>query len=193
MVRNAITVAGVTSSCKTEYTPTLISTSWTMAAIALSAIRHSNRQAMNSATRMMNTTSARIADLVISLPHDEVTELLLTSAIGTLAAAPSASMTFLLTSGVCSPTWIRSRSTPLADTVTIFASTAFTPFALRMSRACFWEMFAAGTSHCTPPLKSSPRFRPCATSETRVMTMSAADTPRPHHLRPMKSIEVSPW
>ena len=43
MVRNAITVAGVTERPSTEYTPTLINTSCAMAAIAETAIFHSKR------------------------------------------------------------------------------------------------------------------------------------------------------
>jgi hypothetical protein len=43
MVRKAITVPGVTSNWKTEYTPTLMSTSWNTATIAATAMRHSSR------------------------------------------------------------------------------------------------------------------------------------------------------
>ncbi len=41
-----MTVAGVTSKWKTEYTPTLMSTSWTTAMIAPTAILHSRRSVM---------------------------------------------------------------------------------------------------------------------------------------------------
>ena len=45
MVRKAITVAGVTSNWKTEYTPTLMITSCTMAKMAAMAIFHSRKTA----------------------------------------------------------------------------------------------------------------------------------------------------
>ena len=45
MVRNATTVSGVTSNWKTEYTPTLMTTSWTMARMAATAIFHSRNTA----------------------------------------------------------------------------------------------------------------------------------------------------
>ncbi len=41
-----MTVAGVTSNPKREYTPTLMSTSCTTAASAATAMRHSNRTVM---------------------------------------------------------------------------------------------------------------------------------------------------
>ena len=93
IVRNATTVAGVTSKPVTEYTPTLISTSWTIATIAEIAIRHSNRQAMNSATSTRNTTRARTALVVMLAPHVELTELLLTADSGIPASEASAMRT----------------------------------------------------------------------------------------------------
>jgi hypothetical protein len=46
MVSTAITVAGVTSSWVTEYTPTVTSTSWMSATSVGMAIFNSNRSAM---------------------------------------------------------------------------------------------------------------------------------------------------
>ena len=69
MVRNATTVAGVTSKPNTEYTPTLNSTSCNMARMAARAIRHSRRQAMNIATSTKNTMSARTAFSVMLAPQ----------------------------------------------------------------------------------------------------------------------------
>ena len=43
MVRNATTVAGVTSNPVTAYTPTVMMMSWITATIAASAMRHSKR------------------------------------------------------------------------------------------------------------------------------------------------------
>ena len=54
-------------------------------------------------------------------------------------------------------------------------------------------MLAAGTSQATPPSKSMPSVSPLKISETMVMTTRTAEAHRPHHLRPWKSIEVSPW
>ena len=94
MVRNATTVAGVTSNPNTEYTPTLISTSCNMAMIADSAMRHSKRQLMNSATRMRKMTSARTALSVTLRPHDELTDVDDTSDTSTPAVVASSVWTF---------------------------------------------------------------------------------------------------
>ncbi len=93
IVRNATTVAGVTSNRNNEYTPTLIKTSCIMAMIAAAAIRHSSRQAMKSATRTRKMTRALIAFSVMLRPHVELTELTLTDSTSTSAAAASASFT----------------------------------------------------------------------------------------------------
>jgi hypothetical protein len=53
-------------------------------------------------------------------------------------------------------------------------------------------MFLAGTSHWLPPLKSSPRLRPCTLKEMIVMMIAIVEMPMPHHLRPTKSMLVSP-
>src|ERR671911_2589035 len=86
MVRNATTVAGVTSNWNTEYTPTTAMTSCTIAAKAAMAIRHSKRTQMNSDTAMKNTTSARIAFSVISCPQVELVKATLTAPTSTSAA-----------------------------------------------------------------------------------------------------------
>ena len=91
MVRNATTVAGVTSSLKTEYTPTLIPTSWTIAAIADNAIRHSNRQAINNETIKKKTNRALMALTVMLRPQVELTVATLTSFTVALAALANAS------------------------------------------------------------------------------------------------------
>ncbi len=93
MVRNATTVAGVTSNWNTEYTPTLINTSCTMAMMAAIAIRHSSRQAMNKATRIKKMTRARTAFSVMLRPQVELTELTLTDSVSTFAPAARASLT----------------------------------------------------------------------------------------------------
>ena len=54
-------------------------TSFTIAAMAATAMRHSKRIEMKSDTMMRNTTSARIAFSVISLPHVELVNEKLTS------------------------------------------------------------------------------------------------------------------
>jgi hypothetical protein len=72
-------VAGVTARPVIEYTPTLISTSWTIAKIAESAIFHSNRHAMNTETRTKKISSARTAFSVMLRPQDELTDETLTS------------------------------------------------------------------------------------------------------------------
>src|SRR3954470_5962917 len=93
MVKNATTVAGVTSNRNSEYTPTLINTSCNIAMIAASAMRHSRRQAMNIATRIKKITNALMAFSVMLRPHVELTEVTLTDSDGTLAAVAKASCT----------------------------------------------------------------------------------------------------
>ena len=90
MVRNATTVAGVTESPVTEYTPTLINTSCAIAAMAETAIFHSKRHAMYSDTTRKNTSNARAAFSVMLRPHDELTSATLTSSAFTPAFSASA-------------------------------------------------------------------------------------------------------
>ena len=54
-----------------------------MAMIAANAMRHSSRQAMNSATRIKKMTSALTAFSVMLRPHVELTELTLTESAST--------------------------------------------------------------------------------------------------------------
>ena len=63
--------------------------------IAASAIRHSSRQAMNSATRTRKMTRALTAFSVMLRPQVELTELTLTNSGSTFAAAASASLHLL--------------------------------------------------------------------------------------------------
>ena len=65
----AITVAGVTSSCAREYTPTVMITSWIRAARVASAIFSSNRNEMYTVTSTMKTIRARMAFSLISSPQ----------------------------------------------------------------------------------------------------------------------------
>ena len=114
MVRKATTVAGVTTNRRTEYTPTLINTSCSMAMIAANAIRHSSRQAMKSATSTKKMISALTAFSVMLRPHVELTELTLTDSVSTLAACARASWISWRLATDWSPTWI-SRTRPEAD------------------------------------------------------------------------------
>ena len=69
-MRNATTVAGVTSNPLNEYTPTVMRTSCTSAASVGTAILNSNRSVMYSVITIRNTISALRAFWLISLPHD---------------------------------------------------------------------------------------------------------------------------
>ena len=69
MVRNATTVAGVTSNSVTAYTPTVMMMSWITAMIAASAIRHSKRNVRYTAITKKNTTSALSALLLTLSPQ----------------------------------------------------------------------------------------------------------------------------
>ncbi len=90
-------MAGVTSNAKTEYTPTLINTSWTIAMIAPRAICHSKRQLMKMATRTRKITSARTAFSVMDRPQDELTEVDATWLTSTFAALANCSWTAVTT------------------------------------------------------------------------------------------------
>src|SRR5689334_14911838 len=89
MVRKAMTVGGVTSSWNTEYTPTLMTTSWIMAKDAAAGNLHPQRIRRVRRDAARNTTRARSADLVISLPHDGPTVLTVTSEASVLARSAS--------------------------------------------------------------------------------------------------------
>ena len=78
-----------------------------MAAIA---IRHSNRIEMNTATRARKITSARSALYVISLPHDELTRLTLTSSGLTPAASANLAFISVPTSSGWSAIWTLMKS-----------------------------------------------------------------------------------
>ncbi len=86
-----MTVAGVTSNWNTEYTPTATMTSLSIAAMAATAILHSNRIEMKIATTNRKITSARIAFSVISAPQVElVNEKLISSTVTPAASANDA-------------------------------------------------------------------------------------------------------
>ena len=186
MVRNATTVAGVTSKRNTEYTPTLINTSCNMAMIAERAIRHSNRQLMNSATSTRKMTSARIAFSVMLRPHDELTDVDDTSSTATPACSASCVWTTCTTSWGWSPTCTFRRLLPSALVSSrIFALAASIWLSSRMPVMSSSVIVpVAGTSQATPPSKSMPRLSPCANNETMVTTIRAADAIRPHLRRP---------
>ena len=69
MVRNATTVAGVTSNCVIAYTPTVMMMSWITAMMAASAMRHSKRNVRYNAITMKNTINAWSALLLTLSPH----------------------------------------------------------------------------------------------------------------------------
>src|SRR3954471_23234387 len=70
MVRNAITVPGVTWNPDSEYTPTVTRMSCTTAAMAATAIFHSNRNEMYAEMARKKNTRALMAFLEICLPHE---------------------------------------------------------------------------------------------------------------------------
>src|ERR1051326_733459 len=95
MVSRPTTVDGVTSKPTIEYTPAVSSRSCSSAPSAAVAIRHSwNRSQMNAPTATRNTTRARIAWLVTSLPHDSDTFDVLTSFGATWPALARLATTF---------------------------------------------------------------------------------------------------
>src|SRR5262245_22007451 len=96
----AITVAGVTSKPNTEYTPAVITTSWTRAISVGAAIIHSKRKVMYSVTSTRNTIRARIAFWLISWPHDGPTSLRLTRLMSEPVVLDSASVTWSLLAGL---------------------------------------------------------------------------------------------
>jgi hypothetical protein len=171
IVRNAITVAGVTRNWNTEYTPTATITSLTMAVSAATAMRHSNRSEMNTATTTRKITRARAAFSVISAPQVElVNEKLMSSTVTPAASAKSAVTASACSRGntsTCTVTtsdvselrsWIRAPlvETSLADSTSVASSTP--------------KVSLAGMSQASPPSKSSPRFRPWVSNDPNVTT-----------------------
>ena len=85
MVRNATTVAGVTSKPVTAYTPTVMMMSWITAMIAASAMRHSKRNVRYAAITKKNTMSAVSALLLTLSPQVGPTLVTLTCRVGDAA------------------------------------------------------------------------------------------------------------
>ncbi len=185
MVRNATTVAGLTEKPNNAYTPTLSNTSCTMAMMAARAIRHSSRQAMNSATSMRNTRSARIALSVMVLPHVELTELVVTSSVVTPTLSAKACCTRARTASGWSPTCTcTERPVSVELRTCTLASLALMPAVASTARASASVRVLEGTSHTTPPLNSRLRLRPRVNSAPMLTSSSSAEMPRPIQRRP---------
>ena len=158
MVRNATTVAGVTSKSVTAYTPTVMMMSWITAMIAASAMRHSKRNVRYAAITKKNTISAVSALLLTLSPQVGPTLVTLTCAPSMPAYLASAALTFA--------SWAVERffdctRTELLPTMSTFASPS--PSGSMASRTLVTEtdaLFAIVNCHCVPPSKSIPRLRP---------------------------------
>ena len=121
-----------------------MTTSWIIATIAATAIRHSKRMAMTIENSSRNTSRAITALRVICSPHDDDTAATLTSAASTPAASANASCndtrTSAGTSSICTLTM-----SPCADSrSSTLASLPSIPWASRIDRGVGHGELAGG-------------------------------------------------
>src|SRR6478672_3410191 len=191
MVRNATTVAGVTSNWVTAYTPTVMMMSWTTAMIAASAMRHSKRNVRYAAITKKNTTSAVSALLLTLSPQVGPTLVTLTCALLMPAYLARAAPTFA--SWVVERFFDCTRTESLPTTSTVASPS---PSGSMVSRTLVTEtdaLFAIVNSHCVPPSKSIPRLSPLTRNATTEIRMSVPERMAQRHDRSMNSKWVRSW
>ena len=140
---------------------------------------------MNSDTTMKNTTSARIAFSVISLPHVELVNETLTSDRSTPAASASAAVMAADFSLDTSSIWTVTTSADSELRRWIRAPAVSMPWSCSTWSASWMSNVSlAGTSHALPPSKSRPRLSPWVNSDTMVMITMTIAAMKPTLRRP---------
>src|SRR5580700_5733640 len=189
MVSRPMTVAGLTWSPVSAYTPVAMTRSWMSATKAATAIFHSKAMDRYSTITIRNVIRASTALVVIWLPQLAPTnEVLMSLASSWLVSAFSTvKVSWLVSELVCTCQDLLP-SLP----VSCWTTAPLTPAWLTVASTWGCEAEGALNWNTAPPLKSTLKSRPLANSATMLMSRMAPEIAYHLRLRPTKSYETSP-